>query len=57
MKEGDIITAINGEKITQTRGLVQILQKYMPGDEIEVTYIRGKDSQKAKIVLGELKYQ
>lgn len=55
--EGDIITAINDEDITATKGLVQLLQQYMPGNEIEITYIRGDNSKKVKIVLGELRYK
>lgn len=57
LKEGDIITAVNDEKITATRGLVQLLQQYMPGDEVEIIYIRDKDTKKAKVVLSELRYQ
>ena len=57
LKEGDIITSINDEDITATRGLVQLLQQYMPGNEIEVTYIRDEDTKKVKIILGELRYK
>jgi len=56
-RAGDIITAVNGEKITATCGLVQLLQRYMPGEKIEITYIRDNDTKKVNIILGELRYQ
>lgn len=45
LKKGDVIIAINGEKVKNTAYLRYELFKYKPGDEIEVTYYRnGRDS-------------
>ena len=55
LKAGDIITAVNKEKITNSKGLVLILQQFMPGDTVTVTYLRDKDTKSVKVILGELK--
>ena len=49
---GDIITDLNDEKITPDKSLITILQKYKPGDEIELTVIRNKKEFKVKLTLG-----
>jgi S1-C subfamily serine protease len=40
IKEGDIITKINGEEINEDNSLTYLVQKNKPGDEIEVTLAR-----------------
>ena len=56
LKEGDIITAINGEQIDDTHSLSYLLQKYHPGETVEITYlVGGKDEKKIEIKLGEYK--
>ena len=55
LKSGDIITAINGDKVTSNKSVSSILQKYQPGNEIEVTYLRDDKEQKTKVTLGETK--
>jgi len=37
---GDVITAINGEKITNRGELILILEKYKPGDRVTLTITR-----------------
>lgn len=54
LKKGDIISAIKGEEINQENSLFEIIQKYNPGDEVEVTYFRENQEQKVKVVLGGL---
>lgn len=45
LKSGDIITAINGEKVTTTAEFKYELYKYSVGDMVEVTYYRnGKEN-------------
>ncbi len=45
LKEGDIITAINGEEVADSAYLRYELYKYSVGDKIEITYVRdGKES-------------
>ncbi|TSC90878.1 MAG: Protease Do [Candidatus Berkelbacteria bacterium Licking1014_96] len=51
IKQGDIITAINAEKIDATHSLTRLMQKYQPDDEIEITYLRNGQENKVKIKL------
>lgn len=53
IKEGDIITAINGEEINENNTLTNILSQYNPGDEVELTILRDGKEMKTKITLGE----
>jgi len=55
LRENDIITAVNNEKIDENTGLVTLLSKYQPGDEVELTYLRGGEEKKIKVKLGEMK--
>jgi serine protease Do len=49
--QGDIIIAVNGEKIDSTHSLTRLLQKYQPNDEIELTYLRNGQENKVKLKL------
>lgn len=53
IKENDIITALNGEEITEDNSLAKILRNYNPGDEIELTILRKEKESKVKLVLEE----
>lgn len=53
LKQGDIITKINNETLTDTRGLVTILQEYKPGDTIDVTIIRNGKEMSFKVTLSQ----
>ena len=53
LKQGDIITAINGEKTEDTAHFNYILYKYAVGDTIKVTYIRDGKENTADIVLSK----
>ena len=55
LKEGDIITAINEEKIDGNHSLSRLIQQYQPGDEIEITYLRDGGENKVKLTLTEYK--
>jgi len=39
--QGDIIKAINDQRITDNESFRSILEKYKPEDEIKVTFTRG----------------
>lgn len=52
LENGDIITALNDERIDQNNPLGSMIQKYKPGDEVEITYLRGKAEHKTKVTLG-----
>ena len=51
LKDKDIITAINGQKIDSNNPLGTEIQKYNPGDTIEVTYLRDSKENKVKLKL------
>ncbi len=51
LKKGDIIIAINGEKVQNTAYLRYELYKYKPGESIEVTYYRNGKDYKTKVTL------
>ena len=44
LKEGDVITSIDGQKVTQFGELQGILAKKRPGDKVSITYMRNKKS-------------
>ena len=50
-KKGDVIIKLNKEKITTPANLKHILYKYKVGDELTITYIRGKDTKEASVKL------
>jgi serine protease Do len=54
IKEKDIITYIDGIKIDAKHSFVSIIQKYKPGDEVEVTFLRGSSELKVKVKLAEV---
>ena len=51
LKNGDIIIAINGDRIDQNNTLGTEIQKFNPGDTITVTYNRGGKESTAKVKL------
>ncbi|MCX6760105.1 MAG: trypsin-like peptidase domain-containing protein [Candidatus Nealsonbacteria bacterium] len=53
LKEGDIITEINGEKITQDNSLSEIISKYSPGDKVTLKYLRDNKEATVETTLGE----
>lgn len=51
LKEGDVITAINGHKVENMGQLQEQISKLSPGDKVEVTYMREKKEHKATVTL------
>lgn len=51
LKDGDVVTKINGQKISTTSEFKYELYKYSIGDSIDVTYIRNGKEKHAKIQL------
>ena len=56
LKEGDIITKINDDKIEDADDLYQIIGKYKPEDKVTITYKRGGKENKVDVKLGENKH-
>lgn len=51
LKEGDIITKLNGEEVADSAYLRYELYKYSVGDTIEITYIRDGSEHTTKVTL------
>ncbi len=49
---GDIITKINGNPIKTSGDITPLLEKYSPGDVVEVEFIRNNQRQLTKLMLG-----
>jgi S1-C subfamily serine protease len=54
---GDLIVAIDGEKIDSQQILAQIMNKHRAGDTVKVTIFRGKKRMEVSVVLGEARDQ
>ncbi len=52
IKKGDVIIKIGDYDVDTVAELRYYLYKYEPDTEIEITYIRGKEKQTAKVTLG-----
>lgn len=55
LKEGDILTHVNDEEITESRSLAQLLQRYHVGDEVTLKILRDSKVESVKVTLDELK--
>lgn len=55
LRTGDIITAIDGEKITSNKSLSSITSHKKPGDKVELTILRGDEEKKITVELSEYK--
>ncbi len=54
---GDLMVAVNGEKIESQQTLAQIMNKHRAGDTVKVTIFRGKKQMEVSVVLGEARDQ
>jgi S1-C subfamily serine protease len=54
---GDLIVAIDGEKVESQQILAQIMNRHRAGDTVKVTLFRGKKQMEVPVVLGEARDQ
>jgi S1-C subfamily serine protease len=54
---GDLIIAIDGEKVESQQNLAQVMNKHRAGDTVKVTIFRGKKQLEVSVVLGEARDQ
>ncbi|WP_341837092.1 trypsin-like peptidase domain-containing protein [Chitinophaga pollutisoli] len=54
IKEGDVVTKINGVSTTSIPELMEQLSRYKPGDKVTVTYLRNNKEQTANAILKNL---
>ncbi len=57
MVGGDLMVAIDGEKIEDQQDLAQMMNKHRAGDAVHITIFRGKRKMQVEVVLGEAKEQ
>ena len=53
LKEGDVITSVNGKTIKAHEDLVETIDKLKPNDVADVTYLRSGKENKVKATLGK----
>ncbi len=54
---GDLIVAIDGEKVESQQTLAQVMNKHRAGDTVRVTIFRGKKKMEVPVALGEARDQ
>jgi S1-C subfamily serine protease len=57
MVGGDLIIAIDGEKVESQQNLAQVMNKHRAGDTVKVTIFRAKKKMEVPVVLGEARDQ
>jgi S1-C subfamily serine protease len=50
---GDLIVAIDGREINDTSDISEVMEKHQPGDEVTVTFYRGRRKMVARVTLGD----
>ena len=55
LEEGDVITSIDGKKVTKMAELQEILASKRPGDKISITYLHNKKSVTKNVTLKNTK--
>jgi predicted metalloprotease with PDZ domain len=53
LREGDVITAVNGRAVSEDHPLDRRIRRYDPGDRVEITYWRGDREHTVRVRLGE----
>ncbi len=52
LKAGDVIVALDGKKITTADEVITFTKAHQPGDKVQVTYQRGKQTATTTLTLG-----
>ncbi|HLB32258.1 MAG TPA: trypsin-like peptidase domain-containing protein [Patescibacteria group bacterium] len=53
LREGDVLTAVNDNKVNQSNSLITELRKFAPNEEVEIKFIRDGKEKTVKVKLGE----
>ncbi|QCR23414.1 Do family serine endopeptidase [Pontibacter sp. SGAir0037] len=54
LKEGDVVTAVNGVPVSKSSQLLEQVARYRPGDKVKVTYLRDNKERTADVILKNL---
>ncbi|OUZ11588.1 hypothetical protein BHE97_04420 [Aeromicrobium sp. PE09-221] len=52
LREGDIVTAVNGHPVATNQALIATVRSYQPGDEVTLTIQRDGEQEDVKVTLG-----
>jgi putative serine protease PepD len=52
MKTGDVITSIDGQRVTTADALIAAVRNHAPGQQVKITYVRGGKTTQAEVTLG-----
>ncbi|HZZ39488.1 MAG TPA: trypsin-like peptidase domain-containing protein [Acidobacteriaceae bacterium] len=50
---GDLVVAIDGEQVTNSQDLAEIMDEHQPGDSVTFTFYRGRRKMTTRVTLGE----
>lgn len=53
IEAGDVISSVGGQEVRSMSALVVAMRKFDPGDEVSLTYFRGKEKLSKKLTLAE----
>jgi putative serine protease PepD len=53
IRAGDIVTAMDGESVTDLRSYSRLLKAHGPGDEVEITFLRDGEETVVRAILVE----
>jgi putative serine protease PepD len=53
LESGDVVTSINGHKVTGADDLIVQIRSHLPGQRVELVYERGGKQRKVIVTLGE----
>jgi putative serine protease PepD len=51
LESDDIVTEVDGHRVTSANGLIALIRSYRPGDEVSVTYLRDGDEHQTDVTL------
>jgi putative serine protease PepD len=51
LEDGDIITSVDGQRVTSANGLIALIRSYQPGDEVTLGYVRDGDTHETDVTL------
>ncbi len=52
LEKGDVVVAVDGERVTDGKGLIVAIRSHQPGETIEFTYTRKGREETAQVTLG-----
>jgi S1-C subfamily serine protease len=54
---GDLIVAIDGQDVTSTQDIADVMNRHQVGDTVTITFYRGRRKMTARVTLGEARDQ